>query len=214
MGDSAKVAGISASRQKNCHACVQAKRRCDRQAPICSRCVEKRATCVYSNIQTSISSQSRHENIQTPAFVESLEYGSSAYSHFSSGLSLGMDVDYYGVIPMDSQPDATNTATDSLHTSGMDVHNYGDTPMDSFTWLLDGSNTQQELVSTDNGSMADRPSTPIDEITQLAYQKMSCFCVSPIQSSYSVTTSIFIALRIILRMSKNALNNSFYLAWY
>ncbi|KAM7209602.1 hypothetical protein V8F20_000005 [Naviculisporaceae sp. PSN 640] len=37
----------STSRQKSCNACVRGKRKCDRRAPVCSRCAERAEPCVY-----------------------------------------------------------------------------------------------------------------------------------------------------------------------
>jgi len=209
MGHTTAVAGIPASRQKNCNACVQAKRRCDRRTPICSRCVEKKIACVYGKIQAAISSQPRNESIEVAPYMESLPFGSSACSLFSPDLSL--DVDYLGVMPMDSQPDAATA--ESLHTSVMDAASNGDTPMDPFMRLFDSSitaNKHQWLVPTDHGPMTDRPSSPADEGTRMAYQKMACFCVSPAPPSFSVATSIFTVLAIVLHMSSDATSHSFY----
>ena len=88
---------------------------------------------------------------------------------------------------MGFQPDA-NTAAESLHTSAMDAASNGDTPMDPFMRLFDSgitANKHQWLVPTDHGSMTDRPSSPADEETRMAYQKMAGFCVSPTQPSFS-----------------------------
>ncbi|KAK3330453.1 hypothetical protein B0H66DRAFT_468993 [Apodospora peruviana] len=35
------------TRQKSCNACVRSKRKCDKRAPVCSRCAERNEVCVY-----------------------------------------------------------------------------------------------------------------------------------------------------------------------
>ncbi|KAK0628506.1 hypothetical protein B0T17DRAFT_614411 [Bombardia bombarda] len=51
---SAEVAA-AASRQKSCNACVKSKRRCDKRAPVCTRCAERREICVYAKRRRSSS---------------------------------------------------------------------------------------------------------------------------------------------------------------
>ncbi|ODM24455.1 hypothetical protein SI65_02045 [Aspergillus cristatus] len=44
----AEEQSTSASRQKSCNACVKAKRGCDKRHPVCSRCEEKKISCIYA----------------------------------------------------------------------------------------------------------------------------------------------------------------------
>ncbi len=188
MDHTTVVGGVPASRQKNCNACVQAKRRCNRRMPICSRCAEKKIDCVYGKAQATIRSQPRNESNEIAPYMESQQFGSPA-SLFSPAMLL--DVDYLGDIPMDSQPVAATIG--SLHPSLIDAASNSDASLDPFTWLLDSSittNKQQWLAPTDHESIIDLPSSPVNEKTQIAYQKMACFCVSLIQSSFSLATCI------------------------
>jgi hypothetical protein len=58
-------ASAAATRQKSCNACVQAKRGCDRQYPVCSRCTEKAIDCVYAK-----------KRLCSEAFPTDFEFGS------------------------------------------------------------------------------------------------------------------------------------------
>jgi hypothetical protein len=48
MTEESAPVSASASRQKSCNACVKAKRGCDKQHPVCSRCEEKNISCIYA----------------------------------------------------------------------------------------------------------------------------------------------------------------------
>lgn len=48
-------------RRKSCGECVKAKRRCDQQAPSCSRCRKKGFDCIY------VAPPSEHRRLRTPA---------------------------------------------------------------------------------------------------------------------------------------------------
>lgn len=131
--------------------------------------------------------------------MDSLQFDSSA---LGSGPSL--DVDYFGVMNIDSQVDASTS--ESLSFSVMDAASNSDAPIDPFMWLLDGSITadkDQWLVPTNQGPMIDRPGSPIDEITQMAYQKMARFCVSPLHH-------ILLTLATLQHMSQNTASNTSY----
>lgn len=178
MGHTTAVAGNAASRQKNCNACVQAKRRCNRRAPVCSRCVEKKVACIYEKTRAAVSSQPGNENFEVEPYMESLDFAHS----FSPGLSL--DPDFLGAMPTDFQ---TGTATaEPLPSSVMDATRSGDAHIDPLMWLFDGDMTvdkDQWLISSDPEPTTDRPNSPAAGGTLLAYQKMSKFCVSPVQQS-------------------------------
>lgn len=49
MSEKSALKSASRSRQKSCNACVKAKRGCDKRQPVCSRCEEKRTSCIYSS---------------------------------------------------------------------------------------------------------------------------------------------------------------------
>lgn len=171
------VTRIPASRQKSCNACTHAKRRCDRRTPICSRCKEKKAVCVYGKAQTA-TNQTRNETIEVDPYIESLDFGSSACSFLTPTQSL--DVDCFGAIPMDSQPD-TPTAR-SIHVPTIGLTSTDDILMDPYINFLGSSvspEKQQWLVPADHGSMTEPVSSPIDDGTLAVYQKMAGICVSP-----------------------------------
>lgn len=48
MAEEPTPESTSGSRQKSCNACVKAKRGCDKRHPVCSRCEEKKISCIYA----------------------------------------------------------------------------------------------------------------------------------------------------------------------
>ncbi|OIW24651.1 hypothetical protein CONLIGDRAFT_584015 [Coniochaeta ligniaria NRRL 30616] len=179
MGRSVAGGAVPASRQKNCTACVLAKRRCDRRTPICKRCADKNVDCVYARTTVSTSSHLREAGNALPAYMntDGLQFGGSTSSTFSLSPGPPLDMDYLDFMPMDSQ--ALSSASLSLDPSSLDATNTGDLPTDHFMDMLDNCidpNLHQTLVSTEHGSTIDRPSSPADEGTLAAYDKMAPIC--------------------------------------
>jgi hypothetical protein len=106
--------------------------------------------------------------------------GSPACSFFVPGLTL--DVDYLGIMPMDSPTDTAAAAAENTHNHlVMAADSNGDIPMDPFMDLVGNYSTparDQWLAPMDQGSIIERPSSPADEEIVTAYQKMAGFCVS------------------------------------
>ena len=182
MEEPAASANPLASRQKNCNSCVQAKRRCDRRTPICSRCSQKRTPCVYTKPKPF--SRSVQQEVEPSGHMERPSLQSPACSFFAPGLTF--DVDYLGVIPLDSQPNTATAAatTEEAHNYRlMDVDGNIDVPVNSFMDLMGNDSTptgDQLLAHVDHGSGSERPSTPADEEIVADYQRMAQFCVSSV----------------------------------
>lgn len=150
---------LPTTRQKNCNSCVQAKRRCDRRTPICSRCVDKRIACTYSN--QDLTSQF-DRNLPEPSAV-------------SPGVT------DFGLMPMD--PQFGVATTEHLQNYSVDTCFDGDTSMDPFIDILDDSimpNPDQWLVQLEQGEINERTSSPVDQEVVRAYAKMAGVCVRPI----------------------------------
>lgn len=192
MGDSAARDGLPKSRQKNCNSCVQAKRRCDRRTPICSRCAEKKTACIYG--KNNVASQPDREGFELSyPSIGSQAFRSPACSPFALGQSPG--VNYLELMPMDFQLGVATSATGSLQNYAMNATSGDDIPMDPFTNLMDNSITpthDQWLVPIEQGSVTERSSSPADEEILRAYGKMADFCVSPIQLSHPVEYSVVV----------------------
>lgn len=176
LEESPTITSTTASRQKNCNSCVQAKRRCDRRTPICSRCNEKMISCSYT--RTKALKQSVRQNVETLSHIEEPSFGSPPCSFFTPSVML--DVDYLGNIPMDSQPETT--AIDHIHGHLMSTaDDTNDSSMNPFIGVMDNDSTiaqDQWLTPMDQGSLNEHPSTPVNEEIVTAYQKMADFCVS------------------------------------
>jgi hypothetical protein len=162
MEDAMVTPTVQASRQKSCNSCVQSKRRCDRQTPVCTRCAEKKNTCVYG----------KEPEMEGGAFAN------SATSPFPADSLL--HVDYLGSTQMGACLDAV---TESVPSTVLDTVGGCHTDMNRFLdwdWMgEDGAaNGHQWLVQAGLGIAVDRLSTPADEEIYRNYKKMNNLCVS------------------------------------
>lgn len=133
--------------------------------------------CSYGQTRRAVIDNAPKEATEGATYVENMQFGTSSYSAFSPELSLG--VDYLGTMPIESQLETSNL--ESLPPSTMNADNNDDIAMDPFLSMLDittTNNKDQWLIPTQQGFLGERPDTPADEGTELAYQKMACFCVS------------------------------------
>lgn len=179
MGVTAVGSAAPASRQKNCHTCVQSKRRCDRRMPICSRCAEKNVACDYSMTRTAIQAdrcvrQDRSTSLATN--VTDLESAAALNPLF--GHNLGSEANYMRPIDADFVPDfsAESPLRIPVDAGSNDVL-MGDHVVDFIGSDMPAS-TDQWLVAFDSDSAVDRPDTPADEEITQSYQKMASVCVS------------------------------------
>ncbi|KAI0518098.1 hypothetical protein F5B22DRAFT_92066 [Xylaria bambusicola] len=173
MGSTAtESAGIPTSRQKNCNACVQAKRRCDRRTPVCSRCVQKTLPCVYTKSRPT---HRLGENTREPTpLPEALPLQSPAYSPLNiPGVSF--DMDYTENMSSGFLPDVAIESTPESHNSDVP---YGNTAMGSFLDFIGYnafSSSDQWLVRNEDEHLPERPPTPADE-ELLAVQSNMAAC--------------------------------------
>ncbi|KAI0186684.1 hypothetical protein EV127DRAFT_500382 [Xylaria flabelliformis] len=154
---------MSASRQKNCNSCVQAKRRCDRQTPICSRCVEKKLTCVYSRFRAA-SRPEKYARKLTPCTETPLDF-----------TDLSFDMDYVEDISTNFH---ANVPVESTLNSIQNTIPGNDISMDAFMNLISNNNSSSSdhwLISTEEDYLPERPATPADEEVEKGYQKMMQF---------------------------------------
>lgn len=179
MGDHAASDDLRKTRQKNCNSCVQAKRRCDRRTPICSRCTEKQTPCIYS--KNKVPTQPEQEDFDLSYLLMGRQaIGSPACSPFAPGWS--PDVDYLGTTPMDFQLGVATAATRSMHDHAMEATIDDAVPIDPFINLMEDSITtihDQCLVPIEQVSDTEPTRTSADEAIWEAYNKMADFCVSP-----------------------------------
>jgi hypothetical protein len=136
---------MPAPRQKNCNSCVQAKRRCDRQTPTCSRCAEKMIPCVYS--KAKINGRSARHSGASNASTSSLALGVVDYPLMSSDFSI--DVDYLDSMTKEFLPDFANCPSNQ---SPFDSTINEDTYMDPLLDLIPGnrsSSPSQWLIRTE-----------------------------------------------------------------
>ncbi|KAK3390050.1 hypothetical protein B0H63DRAFT_464706 [Podospora didyma] len=171
------------SRQKNCSCCVQAKRRCDRKTPICSRCADKQLPCIYAPKYTKVASQ--HVSATTSS-EDAPPFDSPAYSSLFSPGQLSFDFDgFLGILPPDTHSARPHATVDELTITA-------DVSMDdaaAFMHMVDNNATstspfhdmdvdRQWLVSraTSTDNPPPRPSTPADDEIARSYKKMEPFC--------------------------------------
>jgi hypothetical protein len=152
------------SRQKSCNSCVQAKRRCDRQAPVCMRCIQKKTPCIYGNIQRF----TRYE-------MEALDFMDSVYSPSNANPSLQLD---YSGLDGDNPVDADATTVQNIE---FDSINDTYISKDYFMDLINGNDEasgSQWLVRADHEIVEERAGSPVDKEIQRAYKNMDALCVS------------------------------------
>lgn len=180
MGLTAVGSAAPASRQKNCHTCVQSKRRCDRRMPTCSRCAEKNVACDYSMTRTAIQAGRcvRQDDRSTAFATDATNLEPAAALHPLFGHDLGSEADYMRPIDADFVPDfsAESPLRLPVDTGSSDVL-MGDL-VDDFIGGDMLAATDQWLVAFDSDSVVERPDTPADEEITQSYQKMASICVS------------------------------------
>ncbi|KAI0441458.1 hypothetical protein F4803DRAFT_418954 [Xylaria telfairii] len=153
--------GMSASRQKNCNSCVQAKRRCDRRTPVCSRCVEKKTACIYSRSRTASRSGKRAREL-SPCAETPLDFA-----------DLSFDMDYLEDIPASFHPNVG--MMESTPNSIQDTISSSDISMDTFMHLIgnnSSSSSDHWLINTEENHPPQQPTTPADEEVTRGYEKM------------------------------------------
>ncbi|KAI8946470.1 hypothetical protein F4801DRAFT_593362 [Xylaria longipes] len=164
MAGSAVAAGadVAASRQKNCNSCVQAKRRCDRRTPVCSRCVEKKLACIYVYSKPRTASRPKKRAREpTPCTETPLDF-----------TDLSFDMDYLEDMPTGFH---TDVAVESTPHSIQDTVFGSDISMDTFMHLIGNSSSSSSdhwLISPEEDQLSQRPSTPADEEVTRGYQQM------------------------------------------
>ncbi|KAB5582907.1 hypothetical protein GE09DRAFT_1167093 [Coniochaeta sp. 2T2.1] len=158
MGHPTVAGAIPATRQKNCTACVLAKRRCDRRMPVCRRCIDRKIDCVYAKAVSVSGAQARDATRTLPTYMDMnldhLQFESSACSPFSFSPSIPLDSEYLDFMTVDSQIHTVETSSGT--------NNNGYPPLSNpFADMLDGigdPSLQKSLVSTDHITTIERPS--------------------------------------------------------
>ncbi|KAI0429325.1 hypothetical protein F5Y09DRAFT_310516 [Xylaria sp. FL1042] len=174
-----------ASRQKNCNSCVQAKRRCDRRMPICSRCAEKKLACVYSKSRTAHRTGNNSRGLAPCTEALPLD-----------GPGLSFDIDCPEGISTGFHP---GVAAETTPQSNQDTVSSSDISMDTFMHFLENnisSSSDQWLVHPEEDHLLERPLTPVEEEVGIAYSKMAAceqLNLSPWQA-YDPKTSLYYIL--------------------
>ncbi|KAI1124552.1 hypothetical protein F5Y10DRAFT_249104 [Nemania abortiva] len=183
-------AGTSASRQKNCNGCVQAKRRCDRRVPVCSRCAEKSTTCVYTKSRMA-NRPGKHARQPTPC-TETLSLDSPIYSSLDiPGLSF--DLNYLETIPTSFDPDV---AIEFTSQSIQDTPSINGNSMNAFMQFMSdnsASSSDQWLIRTEENHPPERSSTPADEEVVRGWDKMAT-CKFEAWHAYDTKTPLYYIL--------------------
>ncbi|KAI1148881.1 hypothetical protein F4825DRAFT_76212 [Nemania diffusa] len=152
--------GVSASRQKNCNNCVQAKRRCDRRTPICARCAEKNMACVYGKTK-AVNRLGKHAR-QPTDFTESLSFDNLDYSPLDMP-GLSFDLNPFETIPTGFHP---SFATEATPQSTQDTPSGSDISVDAFMHFAghnSSSSSDHWLVRPEEGYPSERPTTTAEE---------------------------------------------------
>lgn len=174
MGDVVGLSNGSKSRQKNCNGCVQAKRRCDRSTPICSRCAEKRIACSYAKPASELSSGGESRSMDVSMSGQLL--GTSADTLMPFDWSTGPTHDDEASGPFMLNLNATESLQDFLMDPSIDV----DLPSHGSLGLVDyyGPDKPSQWIAQVNQNASDERSvSPVDEEVLRSYDKMGPVCV-------------------------------------
>lgn len=177
MDDSAATGGPLKRRQKNCNSCVQAKRRCDRRSPLCSRCAKKNTACEYGKLGNRSDVNGGAEGL-SPGSTRRLSFGSLPCSLFVPDLSPNLD--HLGFMPERSQADRTASGLGSVQDFMMDMDPSVDISLnrlDDYTGNTALAMQDQWLVQNPQAPYIDCSSTKADEEIMRAYKKMTPLCV-------------------------------------
>ncbi|KAI1422543.1 hypothetical protein F5Y12DRAFT_609193 [Xylaria sp. FL1777] len=184
-----------ASRQKNCNSCVQAKRRCDRRTPICSRCVEKKTACVYSKPKKPKMSRQPGKNAREPApHAEAPSLQNPPYSplnlpclsSFAMNYSESMSTSFPPEVIVESAPQPNHDAASSSNIS-----------MDAFMQFIENgtlSSSDQWLIRADDDYLPERPLTPAGKEIMAGYSKMAACLHLDSWDAYDPKTPLYYIL--------------------
>ena len=175
------LGGSSATRQKNCHSCIRAKRRCDRRTPVCSRCVEKKLRCSYTTVRARGRLDNGHHeqqptNPERPSpchHVDSFEAALMNTTLYTPSSSAKLSDYSHPIMPMSVDDNLDLSVGPAL----TDMMGAGYLP------------TQMPWTDTARWPIAEHLDAPVDEEITIAYQKMAPFCVS--LSTHSADPTFF-----------------------
>ncbi|KAI0813158.1 hypothetical protein GGR55DRAFT_639491 [Xylaria sp. FL0064] len=190
--DVAASSSTPASRQKNCSSCVQAKRRCDRRTPICSRCVEKKLSCAYTKSRTG--HRAGINTKEKAPCTDAMTLDGPVYTPLDIP-DLSFDMNYpEDILSTGFYPEvAVEPAPQSDHTTASS----GDISMDTFMQFIENnvsSSSDQWLVRPEEDHLPERPMTPAGEEVVTKYSEMAaCDQLHP-WHAYDPKTPLFYVL--------------------
>lgn len=167
---------MHSTRQKNCHNCIQAKRRCDRRTPTCSRCIEKNAPCTYGKIRGRAGPSGY---LPSPTSLASSDGGISTTFHVPwLDSSMGMGPDLFGTESLTLEFDPASFG------HGHPMETSADGPLAVFDPSIEESpslrtsNPWTTDLSEGGGLPLPRAGSPVGDEILKSYDNMSKSCVS------------------------------------
>ncbi|KAH7305881.1 hypothetical protein B0I35DRAFT_109688 [Stachybotrys elegans] len=162
------------SRQKNCNQCVLVKRRCDRQTPVCGRCVEKSLVCSWSR-NRKVVGQPRHDTSGQPFAFTGSPMLEVPTSHVLSSAQ-PPNFDYLEDTDLGAATAPTLPAEDYLMGDLVEDGLHTDPFLEMLCKSLHPTQ-EQWMVSVGAGAPTERPSTPVDEEIMRSYAKIAPSCI-------------------------------------
>uniref|UniRef100_A0A8H7K3W7 Zn(2)-C6 fungal-type domain-containing protein n=1 Tax=Bionectria ochroleuca TaxID=29856 RepID=A0A8H7K3W7_BIOOC len=168
---------LAKSKQKNCNGCVQAKRRCDRRTPTCSRCIEKRIPCTWGKRKLTTVHPSIRRRLECAPTEEALSFGGD-YTPSSFVSSLDYLDSLHTPSHISAGAEISATPGDHMQSYVLDAELDPDLPMDSFLDLMNDTTpvSGQSLIQSEKRPLANRPGTPAGEGVIQSYMKMTGLC--------------------------------------
>ncbi|KAH9885674.1 hypothetical protein F4778DRAFT_498501 [Xylariomycetidae sp. FL2044] len=191
-----KVVSAKVPRQKNCNSCVQAKRRCDRRMPCCTRCAQKSIPCIYSKSKKAtgtepsycLLSNSSSSNVHESRFPPSSTFAAPDIGGMPVDVDVDVDV-HFGGAEFAAPPPPPPLDILSGGDGGDDFH------VDSFIDMLgngggDGGGGGGTFDDVDDDNTAWPISTADDDPSQ-SLESESALADEGIMTAYQKATAIF-----------------------
>lgn len=159
MAEELAPESTSASRQKSCNACVKAKRGCDKQHPLCSRCEEKKISCIYA------------KRTYAEAFQSDFDFNSVELDMSWAGLTaLSSSINFVD----DILPSPATSA--SLDTTRLPMLDAFIDPLLTFAENQATSSSYMQLISCAGGQLGQQQEKE-QALSKFDYAQMADICV-------------------------------------
>ncbi|KAH6693751.1 hypothetical protein F5X68DRAFT_46838 [Plectosphaerella plurivora] len=165
---------MHSTRQKNCHNCIQSKRKCDRRSPRCGRCAEKNAICTYGKARARGNPMAF---LPSPSTLADTSAGVSPHYPVPwLDPTFTVDMDILGDLGFDLQaPEAPYAHTHPAQTSlDIPVEMFDVNSNDAAHFATPTTCTREDPKPSECNPQ--RPGSPVGEAVMKCYESMGDTC--------------------------------------